>query len=108
MIGANQALKIYTATAGNRDAEGRKQLTYALTATVVGNLFEKTSREMTENVWTVVGDHLALLPASTTITHKDVIEDSDGVRYRVEAVRRRRGPSGQVHHISCLLVRTEP
>lgn len=108
MIGANQPLKIYTATAGGRDAEGRKINTYALTATVIGNLFERTSREMTEGTWTVIGDHLALLPAATAVTHKDVIEDTDGVRYRVEAVRRRRSPSGAVHHVSCLLVRTEP
>lgn len=108
LIGANQPLSVYTATAGSRDAEGRKQITYALTETVWGNLFETVSRELIDGIWTQVSSLTALLPAGVDISHKDLVEDSDGVKYRVETVARRRGPDGKVHHVSCVLIRTEP
>ena len=107
MIGANQPLKIYQAQLGERDAEGRKTVSFALSNTVIGNLFERASRELVEGVWTQISSMQALLPASTVISHRDLIEDSEGVRYRVETVARRRGPFGEVHHVSCFLTRTE-
>ena len=107
LIGANQQLSIYTATAGTRDAEGRKELTYALSETVWGNLFETVSRELVNGVWTQISSMTALLPAGVDVSHKDLIEDTDGVRYRVETVARRRGPNGKVNHTSCVLIRTE-
>lgn len=107
MLGATQTLQVLRPVAGARDAEGRKSLTFTLTATVLGNLFERTSREITDGQWTVVSNWTALVPASTQVTHRDVFETSEGLRYRVESVAARRDFRGQVRHIACQLVRVE-
>lgn len=105
MFGANQTLTIESHLVGEeRDVEGRRIGTFTQTATVQGNLFERATREIIDNVWTTVGEWLALLPAGTVISHHDVIVDENGHRYRVESVRNRLGIDGNVHHVSCACV----
>lgn len=107
MIGANQPLYVYQATTSERDAEGRRVPSFTMSAAVVGNLFQVTSRQLTGTTWTTVAEWRALLPAGTTVSYRDEIADGAGVRYRVETVAVRRGPNGAAHHVSCTLKRTE-
>jgi hypothetical protein len=103
MLGATTTVTILRHTAGSRDSEGRKTSTFTPGETVTGNLFEQASRELVGTVWTTVQLWKALLPAGTNVTHRDALETADGRRYRIETVTPRRGPSGNVHHLSCQL-----
>jgi hypothetical protein len=107
MLGATQTVRVLRPVAGDRDAEGRKTLTYTETARVRGNVYERTSRELTDGQWTVVSNWTALLPAGVAVTHRDVIVAQNGNRYRVESVAERRDYRGTVRHLSCQLVRVE-
>lgn len=105
MLGANQPLYVHSYQAGAVDDFGRPAATYVRTASVVGNLFQRAGRELVDGQWTTVADWTALLPPTVTVTHRDVIVDADGNRYRIQTVAPRRGPGGQVRHISCRCVR---
>jgi hypothetical protein len=107
MLGATQTLRVLRPVAGDRDAEGRKTLTFTETARVRGNLFERTSQELTDGQWTVVSNWTALVPPATQVTHRDVLVAQNGARYRVESVAARLDFRGKARHIACQLVRVE-
>lgn len=107
MLGATQTLRVLRPTAGARDAEGRKALTFTETARVRGNVYERTSRELTDGQWTVVSNWTALLPPTTLVSHRDVIVAQNGHRFRVESVAERCDYRGTVRHLTCQLVRVE-
>ena len=105
MIGANQPLFIWKSVPGVRDTEGRPTRDYMLTAAVVGNLICKQARELVDGSWQQVDKWIALLPADLELNHQDIIKDGSDQVFRVETVTARRGPLGDIHHLSCQLVR---
>ena len=108
MIGANQPLRLYRHTTGvERDELGRAIASYAVIDAFVGNLYETTSRELVDGQWSTVGTWVCLVPPGVTVTHRDVIEDGSGQRYRVQTATPRRGPTGKVRHTSCTCIRVE-
>lgn len=108
MTGANQALRILRIVESDeRDDFGRRLVTYAVRDVCVGNLFAETGRELVDGQWLTVTEWKALVPRGVDISHRDVIEDADGHRYRVQTVMPRRGPDGRVRHYSCICVRVD-
>ncbi len=105
LLGANQAIAIYTPTVGANNDEGVPTRTYAITANVVGYLHQKNATEYINGSYQVVEKWQALLPAGTVVDFKSVLQDENGVQYRVQSVAPHRDPLGVVHHISCMLVK---
>jgi hypothetical protein len=107
MMGATQRLTILRSVAGQRDIEGVPDAAFVVMGTVTGSLFEQTSRELINGVWTQVQDWKALLPATVALSSRDVLMDEEGDEYRVMTSVARRGPDGTIHHISATLKRVE-
>lgn len=107
MFGANRTIQVMRRDDSERDAEGRLVPTWVEGDTVRGTITSTNRRELIDGRWEVFEELRALLPASTTVEHRDVLSTpDDGAEYRVESVAARRGPTGAVHHISCNLSRT--
>jgi hypothetical protein len=106
MLGANQALRLFRAVDGDeRDDWGRREVSYAAADAFVGNLHETGTRELTvDGTVTTVGQWTALVPPGVTVTHRDVIEDAAGRRFRVEAAAPRLDHLGRLRHTSCRCV----
>lgn len=108
MLGATQTIRVMRPAEGSRDVEGRKIATYVQTAQVRGNVHERTSRELTDGQWVVVGNWTALLPGSTVVTSRDVLVTQNGMTFRVETAVERRDQRGRVRHVACQLVKVDP
>lgn len=106
MYGANQTLTIIPTVPAGEDPEGRPLTDDGDRFTVRGNLWEATSRELVDGVYTTVRELKARVPADTAVTHRDRIADEDGNVYRIITVTKRRGLSGRIEHISLKLART--
>lgn len=105
----NQEIKVWRSVGAGRDAEGRATYELQHTDTVQGSVHERTSRELVGTSWEQVSEWRAFLPPRTEVNERDVLEDSDGVRYRVMTAVPRRGPgNGLHHHVSCRVMRVEP
>ena len=106
---ATQTVRVWRASVGGRDAEGRKVTSLEVGQVVRASVHERTSRELVGDTYEQVSEWRALLPPLTDVGREDVLESvDDGTRYRVMTVVPRRGPGGAVHHISCRVMRVEP
>jgi hypothetical protein len=103
MIGLTTTVTVVRWVAGDRDDEGRLSGTFVDGDTVPASVFEQGTRELVGAQWTTVQSWKALLPATVQVTHRDVLRTADGREYRVETVTPRRGPNGQIHHVTCQL-----
>lgn len=103
MHGANQNLRLYRMLADPDELDdlGRSIASTRLRDVFMGNLFEETTRELTDGQWITVSQWTALVPPGIEITHRDVITDESGRRFRVVSAHRRRGPDGRVRHVAC-------